>query len=122
MDLLPLATEGLQTIAADAALKEQALKHLRLWLTEADFAPYRPQLEWLIHTKQWAGLLGTSEVKALYGSVNPYAFNLDRAREELAKSSVPKGFKAAAIYPDSRQQNGLKRLQGYGRNRARPDG
>lgn len=57
MDLLAQAAEGFRGIEADVALKEQALKFLRQWLTEADFAPYRPQLRWLIETRQWAGLL-----------------------------------------------------------------
>jgi phosphoglucomutase len=57
MDLLAQAAEGFQTIDADAALKEQALQFLRQWLTDAEFASYRPQLHWLIETKQWPGLL-----------------------------------------------------------------
>jgi phosphoglucomutase/phosphomannomutase len=44
MDLLAQAAEGFRGIEADAALKEQALKFLRQWLTDAEFAPYRPQL------------------------------------------------------------------------------
>jgi peptide/nickel transport system substrate-binding protein len=65
--------------------------------------------------EQWAGLLEESEVKALYDAVNPYSFNLNKAREELAKSLTPKGFRAAATYPDSRQQNGLA-LQNLSQN------
>ena len=57
MELLAQATDGFRTIDADAALKEQALEYLGQWLTGPDFAPYRPQLDWLIQTKQWAGLL-----------------------------------------------------------------
>ncbi len=57
MDLLAQAAEGFKGIEADAALKEQALKYLGQWLTEPQFGRYRPQLEWLIQTKQWAGLL-----------------------------------------------------------------
>jgi phosphoglucomutase/phosphomannomutase len=57
MDLLAQAAEGFRTIEADAALKEQALKFLRQWLTDPEFASYRPQLHWLIETKQWPGLL-----------------------------------------------------------------
>src|SRR5262249_45368431 len=57
MDSLALATEGFSTIHADPTLKEQALKYLRQWLTEPEFGPYRPQVEWLIQTRQWAGLL-----------------------------------------------------------------
>src|SRR5262245_51438846 len=57
MDLLEQARNGFQTIEADAALKEQALRFLGQWLTRPEFSVYRPQLEWLIKTQQWAGLL-----------------------------------------------------------------
>src|SRR5437899_7467280 len=57
MDLLTQATAGFQSIDADAALKEQALKYLKQWLGGSGFAGYRPQLEWLIGQHQWAGLL-----------------------------------------------------------------
>jgi phosphoglucomutase len=57
MDLLAQAAEGFRGIEADTALKEQALKFLRQWLTDAEFASYRPQVHWLIETKQWPGLL-----------------------------------------------------------------
>src|SRR5229473_4365696 len=57
MDALAQAREGFQTVPVDAEVREQALKFLRHWLTEPEFAPYRPQLEWLIGEKQWAGLL-----------------------------------------------------------------
>src|SRR5260370_4919086 len=57
MDLLAQTAEGYKSVEADAASKEQALKYLRQWLTEPAFAAYRSQLEWLIQTKQWAGLL-----------------------------------------------------------------
>ena len=57
MDLLEQARKGFQTVEADTALKEQALKFLGQWLTRPEFAAYRPQLEWLIQTQQWPGLL-----------------------------------------------------------------
>jgi phosphoglucomutase/phosphomannomutase len=57
MDLLARVAEGFQGIDADAALKEQALAYLRQWLTGPEFAPYRPQLTWLIEQRQWSGLL-----------------------------------------------------------------
>lgn len=57
MDLLAQAAEGFRGIDADAALKEQALKFLRQWLTDPEFAAYRPQLRWLLESKQWPGLL-----------------------------------------------------------------
>lgn len=57
MDLLAQAQNGFQSVNADGVLKERALHFLRQWLNEPDFAIYRPQLEWLIQTKQWPGLL-----------------------------------------------------------------
>ena len=57
MDRFSLAADGIRRISADDALKEQALKHLRQWLTDPQFAAYRPQLEWLIDQQQWPGLL-----------------------------------------------------------------
>src|SRR6266581_8248421 len=57
MDLLAQVTEGFRSIEAESTLKEQAVKYLRAWLTGAEFAGYRPQLEWLIGQHQWAGLL-----------------------------------------------------------------
>jgi phosphoglucomutase/phosphomannomutase len=57
MDPLAAVAEGFKGIEADAALKEQALKYLSHWLTEAEFAAYRPQLQWLIAGQQWSGLL-----------------------------------------------------------------
>ncbi|HEY7329350.1 MAG TPA: phospho-sugar mutase [Gemmataceae bacterium] len=57
MELLAQVAEGFRGIEADTVLKDQALKFLRQWLTEAEFASYRPQLHWLIESKQWPGLL-----------------------------------------------------------------
>jgi phosphoglucomutase/phosphomannomutase len=57
MDLLAQAAEGFRGIEADARLKDQALKYLGQWLTRPEFAAYRPQLDWLIRTAQWPGLL-----------------------------------------------------------------
>jgi phosphoglucomutase len=57
MDSLALAIEGMKTVNADPALKDAAAKNLKRWLTEPDFAPYKPQLEWLIEEKNWSGLL-----------------------------------------------------------------
>ncbi|MCS6849590.1 MAG: phospho-sugar mutase [Gemmataceae bacterium] len=57
MDLLARVAAGFDTIEADAALKEQALKYLGQWLTQPEFAPYWPQLHWLIEQGKWWGLL-----------------------------------------------------------------
>ena len=37
MDLLTQVAEGFEGVAADPALKAQAMKYLRQWLTAADF-------------------------------------------------------------------------------------
>ncbi|HRC44563.1 MAG TPA: hypothetical protein PLT27_10945, partial [Nitrospira sp.] len=57
MDLLQAAIHGFESVDADPAYKQQAAKYLERWLTQPEFAPYRPQLEWLIQEKKWAGLL-----------------------------------------------------------------
>src|SRR5262249_15463963 len=57
MDLLRQATDGIRSVSADAAFKDQAIRYLTHWLSAADFAPYRPQLQWLIEQKQWPSLL-----------------------------------------------------------------
>jgi len=57
MDFLAQATDGFKTIDADPQLKDRALRFLGQWLTAPEFAAYRPQLEWLIGQRQWAGLL-----------------------------------------------------------------
>ncbi len=57
MEMLDRVSEGFRGILADAGVKDQALKTLGLWLTAPEFAPYQPQLHWLIQAEQWAGLL-----------------------------------------------------------------
>ncbi|WP_439620308.1 phospho-sugar mutase [Gemmata sp.] len=57
MDLLAAARTGFAAIDADAALKEKGLANLGTWLTHADFAAYRPQIEWLVANAKWSVLL-----------------------------------------------------------------
>ncbi len=57
MDHLEQAAEGFRGIDAAEPIKQQALKYLRAWLAEPAFAAYRPQLHWLIESRQWPGLL-----------------------------------------------------------------
>ncbi len=51
--LLAAARAGMATVAAEPALIEQAFRNLSQWLTEPEFAAYRPQLEWLIAAGKW---------------------------------------------------------------------
>src|SRR5438128_3182668 len=57
MDLFEQAKNGFRTVQVEDALRDKALISLRQWLTGPEFAAYRPQLEWLIQTEQWPGLL-----------------------------------------------------------------
>jgi phosphoglucomutase len=57
MSLVDRVAEGFRSIDAEAGVKNVALAHLKTWLTGAEFAVYRPQLEWLIAQQQWSGLL-----------------------------------------------------------------
>jgi phosphoglucomutase len=57
MKLLDEAAEGFGLVNAESATREAALRHLRDWLTAESLGAYHPQLEWLIRSKQWPGLL-----------------------------------------------------------------
>jgi phosphoglucomutase len=57
MDLLAQARAGFASVAVDQAAKDRSLGYLEQWLTRPDLQAYRPQLEWLIHEKNWTGLL-----------------------------------------------------------------
>jgi phosphoglucomutase len=57
MDWLAQAVGGIDSVEADPAIKDQAKKYVRQWLTAPEFAGYRPQLHWLIESRQWPELL-----------------------------------------------------------------
>jgi phosphoglucomutase/phosphomannomutase len=57
MNYLARAAEGLSGLDADDRIKRQALVYLEQWLTRPEFAAYRPQIEWLVATENWPGLL-----------------------------------------------------------------
>jgi phosphoglucomutase/phosphomannomutase len=57
MDLLVAARTGFAAIDADPAIKDRALQFLQSWLTQPDFAAYRPQIDLLIQTGSWSVLL-----------------------------------------------------------------
>jgi peptide/nickel transport system substrate-binding protein len=46
------------------------------------------------------GILPADEVEAAYGEMEDFSFDLDKAREELAMSSVPDGFSTVLNVPD----------------------
>jgi phosphoglucomutase len=57
MDPLAAVRAGFAAIDADPALKDKAAGNIQTWLTHADFAAYRSQIEWLIGEKKWSTLL-----------------------------------------------------------------
>lgn len=57
MDLHGTIAQGFQAIDADASLKQRAVEFLVQWLTQPDFAAYRPQLEWMVQSRRWSDLL-----------------------------------------------------------------
>ena len=57
MPLSALVQESILSLEAPEDIKKQALHNLDLWLTHEEFKEYRPQIEYLISEKKWAGLL-----------------------------------------------------------------
>jgi phosphoglucomutase/phosphomannomutase len=57
MELVARAADGFHGTDAEPALKAKALANLETWLTQPAFAAYRPQLEWLVRSGQWPGLI-----------------------------------------------------------------
>src|SRR3954451_7055535 len=57
MSMLEQAAAGFATIDADPAVKDRALRALGQWLSDPQFAAYRPQLEWLVGQQRWSVLL-----------------------------------------------------------------
>ena len=57
MSQLDDAKAGFATVDADATLKDRALRYLETWLTQPEYAAYRPQIEWLVAERKWSFLL-----------------------------------------------------------------
>src|SRR6266566_828586 len=57
MSLPDTAAAGLRSVTADSAITDRAIAALGQWLTDPQFAAYRPQLEWLIGQQKWSLLL-----------------------------------------------------------------
>lgn len=57
MTLTDKIHDGFRSLEFDSTIKEQAQAALIRWLTADDFAAYKPQIEWLMETGQWSGLL-----------------------------------------------------------------
>ncbi len=57
MDLFIRAKEGFSQLDVPEATRHNALKYLQLWVSSEDFAPYMPQIRWLIEKGDFSGLL-----------------------------------------------------------------
>ena len=60
--------------------------------------------------QQWVGLLTPAQVTQLYAELERYPFDMQQAKQELAESSVPRGFTATLNYPDAVQALGAAAL------------
>jgi peptide/nickel transport system substrate-binding protein len=49
----------------------------------------------VVPPEQWSGLLAPDKVKQLYSQLEDYPFDVQKAKQELAQSSVPNGFSMA---------------------------
>jgi phosphoglucomutase/phosphomannomutase len=56
-EILQQVRQGLSGLALAHEARQTALRYLEQWLTEPAFAPYRPQLTWLIAQQRWSLLL-----------------------------------------------------------------
>lgn len=54
---LKLVIEGFTTLNVEQHYKDNALAHIKKWLSEEEFIDYQPQIEYLIETKKWDLLL-----------------------------------------------------------------
>jgi phosphoglucomutase len=57
MNMLSSAAAGFRTISTDAATTDRAIGFVAQWLSDPQFAAYRPQLESLIAQQKWSLLL-----------------------------------------------------------------
>lgn len=56
-DLLSAAQSGFSALAVREETRQEALAHLRRWLTEASFSPYQPMIRALVAAQRWDLLL-----------------------------------------------------------------
>ena len=57
MDWLTIAEEGIKTVDAPELTKKESLRHLARWLVQPEFQEYRPQMQWLIQSGDFPGLV-----------------------------------------------------------------
>ena len=50
--------------------------------------------------EMWTGVMSPEEVRAFYGTLDPYTFDIEKAKAELAQSSVPNGFDVTVPAPN----------------------
>ena len=78
MQLSALTKESILSLEAPAEIKKQALHNLDLWLNHEEFKDYRPQIEYLISEKKWAGLLDRFSQILPFGTGGRRGFNLSK--------------------------------------------
>ena len=56
-EVLQQVVQGFSGLSVAYDTQQTAMRHLKQWLTEPPFVPYRPQLDWLIAQQRWSLLL-----------------------------------------------------------------
>jgi phosphoglucomutase/phosphomannomutase len=56
-EILQQVAQGFSGLPVEPQAQQTAVRHLEQWLTEDAFAPYRPQLDWLLAQQRWSLLL-----------------------------------------------------------------
>jgi peptide/nickel transport system substrate-binding protein len=67
--------------------------------------------------EMWAGVMSADEARAFYQTIPTYAFDLDKAKAELALSSVPEGFEFTVPVPNN-NADAINVLQNVAQNLA----
>ena len=72
-------------------------------ITEAAYGGTRRPATTMIPPVQWGALMSPDEAEELYATLPQYPYDLDKARAELAQSTVPDGLKAKLLVVEGSQ-------------------
>lgn len=100
---------GFASLNPASGLAEAALENLGRWLDGPEYREYRPQLDWLIQTKQWSVLLNSFYQILPFGTGGrrgPVGIGSNRFNPESLKASLIGHIKyLMEIYPDKDLQD-----------------
>jgi peptide/nickel transport system substrate-binding protein len=76
-------------------------------VAQAVFKGYAQPANAMVPPEGWANLLSKSAITKIFAGFPQYAYDLTKAKAELAQSAMPKGFTTTVTYPDSAPELGL---------------